>query len=309
MRAAKLKGMGSVAASLQHCYRERETENADAALTPDNEHYGAKSTDEAMGKVRELLPEKRRKDAVLAVEYVLTASPEWWETATEEQQADFFARSRQWLADKYGAENIVTATIHRDETSPHMSAYVVPITSDGRLSAKDFIGGKVKLGRDQTTFAKAVEDLGLDRGLQGSKARHQTIKDHYAAISKPLEEAVEIDPSDLKPLKLKPETFLQRFFPSKESAEDIARRLSGKTNESIRPLVANAAESSQNRDKAKNYQGVAVTYREELNALKTAFRGLTRDQVKDVLSYAAELSKKNAKNRSSPDDPGKGLER
>ncbi|MGK3681365.1 hypothetical protein ACSLOD_28220, partial [Escherichia coli] len=38
----------------------------------------SKSTDQAMGRVRELLPEKRRKDAVLAVEYVMTASPEWW---------------------------------------------------------------------------------------------------------------------------------------------------------------------------------------------------------------------------------------
>ena len=55
--------------------QERETPNADASRTPDNDHWAAKSTDEAMGRLRELLPEKRRKDAVLAVEYVLTASP------------------------------------------------------------------------------------------------------------------------------------------------------------------------------------------------------------------------------------------
>ncbi|MES9125717.1 plasmid recombination protein, partial [Cutibacterium acnes] len=76
MRCKKLSGMGSVAAALQHCYRERETPNADAERTPDNEHRAATSTDAAMGRLRELLPEKRRKDAVLAVEYVMTASPE-----------------------------------------------------------------------------------------------------------------------------------------------------------------------------------------------------------------------------------------
>ncbi|EIH8589667.1 plasmid recombination protein, partial [Escherichia coli] len=90
MRAKKLTGMGSVAASLQHCYRDRETPNADQTRTADNEHNAAKSTDEAMGRLRELLPEKRRKDAVLAVEYVFTASPEWWEKADQEQQKDFF---------------------------------------------------------------------------------------------------------------------------------------------------------------------------------------------------------------------------
>ena len=82
MRAKKLANIGSVAASMQHCYRERETHNADKERTPDNQHLGAKNTDEAMGKLRALLPEKRRKDAVLAVEYVMTASPEWFAKAT-----------------------------------------------------------------------------------------------------------------------------------------------------------------------------------------------------------------------------------
>ncbi|MFW8412462.1 plasmid recombination protein, partial [Klebsiella pneumoniae] len=90
MRCKKLATMGSVAAALQHCYRERETPNADAERTPDNEHRAATSTDAAMGRLRELLPEKRRKDAVLAVEYVMTASPEWWAKATPQQQAAFF---------------------------------------------------------------------------------------------------------------------------------------------------------------------------------------------------------------------------
>ena len=45
-----------------------------------------------MGKLRELLPEKRRKDAVLAVEYVMTASPEWWKTASQQQQQAFSSR-------------------------------------------------------------------------------------------------------------------------------------------------------------------------------------------------------------------------
>ena len=182
MRAKKLNGMGAVAASLQHCYRDRDTPNADAERTADNDHRAAQSTDEAMGKLRELLPEKRRKDAVLAVEYVMTASPEWWTKATSEQQADFFDQAHKWLSDKYGADRIVTATIHRDETSPHLSAFVVPLTQDGRLSAKEFIGNRSKMTADQTSFAKAVEHLGLERGIERSRATHTSIKQHYAAI-------------------------------------------------------------------------------------------------------------------------------
>ena len=183
MRCKKLAKMGNVAASLKHAYRERETPNADASRTPDNDHWAAKSTDEAMGRLRELLPEKRRKDAVLAVEYVMTASPDWWKSASQEQQAAFFDQAHKWLANKYGADRIITASIHRDETSPHMTAFVVPLTQDGRLSAKEFIGNKAQMTRDQTTFAASVADLGLQRGIEGSKARHTRIQAFYEALS------------------------------------------------------------------------------------------------------------------------------
>lgn len=180
MRCKKIKGMGGVSAALKHCFRERETANADPNRTPDNEHYNALSTNEAMGKMRELLPEKRRKDAVLVVEYLCTASPEWWKQASSQEQDQFFRTSEQWLVNKYGRENIIAASIHRDETSPHLSAFVVPITKDKRLSAKEFIGDRHKMSEDQTSFAEAMRPLRLERGLEGSKAHHTTIREYYA---------------------------------------------------------------------------------------------------------------------------------
>lgn len=180
MRCKKLASMGSVAGALKHCFRERPTPNADPAKTPRNTYRVAQSTDEAMGKLRELLPEKRRKDAVLCVEYLMTASPEWWGIATKEQKLTFFNRCAEWLDDKFGRENIITAAIHLDETSPHLSAFVVPLTADRRLSAKEFIGNKAKMSQDQTTFAEKMKDLGLERGVKRSQARHTTIREYYA---------------------------------------------------------------------------------------------------------------------------------
>ncbi|WP_228705062.1 MobV family relaxase [Klebsiella michiganensis] len=133
MRCKKLSGIGSVAASLKHCFRERDTPNADPERLRHNMHMAARSTDEAMGKLREKLPEKRRKDAVLAIEYVLSASPEWWINADSGRKTDFYQSSMDWLAEKYGRENILVSSIHLDEKTPHMSAFVVPITKDGRV--------------------------------------------------------------------------------------------------------------------------------------------------------------------------------
>ena len=237
MRAKKLTNMGSVAASMQHCYRERETHNADQERTPDNQHLGAKSTDEAMGKLRALLPEKRRKDAVLAVEYVMTTSPEWFDKATPEQEKAFFQRSLQWLADKYGADRIVTASIHRDEATPHLSAFVVPLTQDKRLSAKEFIGSRDKMRADQTSYASCVADLGLERGIEGSKATHQTIQQHYAAIERGAKPLATITPKAVEPRVLRKGLFSSDV----ETPEAVAERLSKAVNEGFAGTIATAS--------------------------------------------------------------------
>lgn len=272
MRAKKLNGMGSVASALQHCYRDRETPNADAGKTPENEHHAAHSTDEAMGRLRDLLPEKRRKDAVLAVEYVLTASPEWWESASPDQRREFFEQSKGWLADKYGADRIVTATVHQDEKSPHLSAFVVPLTQDGRLSAKEFIGNRTKMTNDQTSYAARVAHLGLERGIEGSRAKHQSIKGYYAAIERPPAH-VTIEPSAVEPRVLRKGMFSKDV----EGPELVAQRLTQDVRAGYADTVSAAAGARQEREKAKQYQDTAKDLRNRLQPVLDALGPLNRD--------------------------------
>lgn len=296
MRAKKLANMGSVAASMQHCYRERETHNADQERTPDNQHLGAKSTDEAMGKMRALLPEKRRKDAVLAIEYVMTASPEWFATATPEQEKAFFQRSLQWLADKYGADRIVTASIHRDEATPHLSAFVVPLTQDKRLSAKEFIGSREKMRADQSTYAACVANLGLERGIEGSKATHQTIRQHYAAIQRGVQPKATLSPNSVEPRVLRKGLFSSDV----ETPEAVAERLTKAVNEGFAGTIATASIALQERRRAKEMQDTANDLRKRLETLQGAFKGLTKDQVKEVLKVAMTFQLENKKAKEQP---------
>jgi Plasmid recombination enzyme len=75
LRTQKLKSPVAVHRSLKHAMREQDTPNADPTLTPDNTHFGASSVDEALKRFNERLPEKYRKDAVLCIEYLVTATP------------------------------------------------------------------------------------------------------------------------------------------------------------------------------------------------------------------------------------------
>ena len=289
MRCKKLTGMGSVASALQHCYRERETPNANAERTPENYCSVSKSTDQAMGRVRELLPEKRRKDAVLAVEYVMTASPEWWKEATPRQQAEFFARSEQWLEKKYGKDRVVAAVVHRDEATPHLSAFVVPLTQDGRLSAKEFIGGRSKMRDDQSTYAESVKKLGLERGIEGSRATHQTVQHYYESINRGTRSQVSISPEALEPRVLRKGIFTKDV----EDQAAIAKRLSQAVNDGFAGTIAMASQSAQNAKRARDLQKTMDSQQKRLQSVTEPFKGLSREQMTHILTMAQTFQQQN----------------
>lgn len=192
LRTAKLKSFGEIGGSLSHNYRTRPTPNANPIRTPDN-HHSASRPDLVMDGIKNRLPEKTRKNAVLAIEYLITASPEWSGWQNKEKEQDFFKRSVEWLEQKHGKENVIATSIHRDETTPHLIAYVVPIDGRGKLNAREFLGGRSKLSKMQTDFHSKVKDLGLERGLEGSKAEHQTVKEFYAELQEPLPKSEKIN--------------------------------------------------------------------------------------------------------------------
>ena len=289
MRCKKLTGMGSVASALQHCYRERETPNADAERTPENHCSVSQSADEAMGKLRELLPEKRRKDAVLAVEYVMTASPEWWNEATPRQQAEFFARSEQRLENKYGKDRVVAAVVHRDEATPHLSAFVVPLTQDGRLSAKEFIGGRSKMRDDQSTYAESVKKLGLERGIEGSRATHQTVQHYYESINRGTRSQVSISPEALEPRVLRKGIFTKDV----EDQAAIAKRLSQAVNDGFAGTIAMASQSAQNAKRARDLQKTMDSQQKRLQSVTEPFKGLSREQMTHILTMAQTFQQQN----------------
>ena len=59
---------------------------------------------------------------------------------------------------------MVAVSIHRDETTPHLIAYVVPLDeATGKLNAKKWLGGRAKMSQMQSDFADQVRSLGLEK--------------------------------------------------------------------------------------------------------------------------------------------------
>ena len=126
-----------------------------------------------------------RKDAVTHLKLVLTGShKEMKEIEKDPQKLKDWARTNYvFVGEHFGYKNIVEFSCHLDERTPHIHCVVVPLTKDGRLSAKEMIGDRRKLSRLQDIYGNAMNKaFGLQRGLKGSTATHDSVKEYYAKI-------------------------------------------------------------------------------------------------------------------------------
>lgn len=118
------------------------------------------------------LPKAVRKDAVVMAQVLVTSDHEFFEWMLPHEIQQFFIDSYDFLAKRYGTENIISATVHLDERTPHMHFNFVPVTTDGRLSAKDILTRKSLIEQQTAFFEQVGKKYGLYRGIQGSKEKH-----------------------------------------------------------------------------------------------------------------------------------------
>lgn len=268
LRLQKLKAGVSVRRSLLHAFREQPTPNADPNLLDANTHFGASNVEEAMQRFQERLPAKVRSNAVLAVEFLVTGSPEDMASKSRAEQDQYFHDALGWLERRHGAENIIYAGIHRDETTPHLYAYIVPIDERGKLNCRSFYGGAAALREMQTEFADLVgRKHGLERGIEGSRATHQRVARHYGALQR-AEKAPEINVPD--------PSITERVNP-RAYGERVAQAVIDQVQPERSALQARAATADADRKRAiemaataKAAQAELAKSREQVSALEKA---------------------------------------
>lgn len=207
LRVEKISSLGSVAAAAGHMTRSRPTPNADPDRSAGNRVLRGTGAPEE--DVRSRLTqsgvvvrgaEAGSRRSVVALDVFIGASPEWWATASPQAREQWVDKSLKWLDNHFGPENVCSVMLHTDETSPHITALVTPIDSTptaggkdlgARLNAKRWLGGKKVLAAMQDSYAASVGGMGLERGVRGSKAKHQTVRQYYASLQAAVDSAAE----------------------------------------------------------------------------------------------------------------------
>jgi len=207
------KGKGQASAIGNHIDRaegaEHSYKNADASRSHLNRNYEVNDLcklplQEAIAtRIAEGYKGKRgiRSDAVRYLKHVLTGSHEDMKNIFKDKE-----KARQWVNDNYrfmcdefGRENIVRFTLHLDERTPHIHCVTVPLTADGRLSAKEVTGNRKALQERQNRYAERMQALDLVRGIKGSKAKHSTLQDYYKRVNEASNTELELSASPLTP--------------------------------------------------------------------------------------------------------------
>ena len=186
LRTKKIK-KSSLGGMTSHIARTRETLNADQEKKEENIILAGVDAKEAHIELLERINaieatngRKTRKDAVACIEVLMTTSPEYMQGADSDKVQEWAEKSIEWTNEHFGKNNMVSATLHLDETTPHIHAMVIPENDKGKLCAKDWLGGRDKLSAMQDEYAEHMQSLSLERGKKGSKAKHTEIKKWYA---------------------------------------------------------------------------------------------------------------------------------
>ena len=198
LRIQKEHNRAGVASRAAHNLRQHSAApRADAERSAKNKTIGAQTVPDVLAALDArlaALPKPPQKNAVLVVELMLAASPEWFTGGGKPGR--FANEALEWAYAKFGKENILTASLHRDEKTPHLQILLTPIVEKkgvAKLRASHYFDGPSKMRDLQTEFAAHVEKLGLRRGIERKPGepikRHTTLKEYYKLVEQIVERA------------------------------------------------------------------------------------------------------------------------
>lgn len=244
---------------------------------------------------------KPRSNSVLALDTIYTASPEFFQGKTNQQNDDFFKDCLQFHQEHFG--HIISAVVHYDETTPHLHVISVPLTKDGRLSARDVIGNKAKMSKTQDAFFEQVgRGYGLERGVH---IDGQEKKEHISAQEHELREIrqqIAKEQEQLEAIEHSEEMARIRAQESKRTAEELQKQVKQLQEERAKQHNSLKMLSASKIDRQKELKALDYTLQEKRNEfeaitadIKQAGRSL--EEISGYLSRAEQNKAEEIANR------------
>ena len=277
------------------------------------------------------LTRKIGSNQVRAIRINVSGTHEDMKRIEEEGRLDeWCADNLKYFADTFGKENIVAAHLHRDEETPHIHVTLVPIVKGERKRRKreeqtkkryrkkptdtvrlcaDDIMTRLKLKSYQDTYAEAMAKYGLQRGIDGSKARHKSTQQYYRDIQK-LADSLKAEVVDLQQQK---ETAQEELRQAKkeiqtEKLKGAATAAAANIAESVGSLFGSNKVKTLERENTALYREVA-THEETIEILQNRIHTMQTEHNRQLLEIQQNHRKEMAEKSVRHKDEVSGLKR
>lgn len=213
---------------------------------------------------------KTRANSVLALDTLYTASSEFFQGKTNGENDTFFRDCLKFHERHFG--HIISAVIHYDETTPHLHVISVPLTQDGRLSARDVIGNKAKMSKTQDEFFEQVgKGYGLARGIHmdgQEKKKHISAQEHEL---REIRQEIARGQEELEAIEHSKETARTRAQTARQTATELQKEVEQLQEERNRQHNSLKMLSASKTDRQKELRGINNAIRQkqhEFEAIK-----------------------------------------
>ena len=306
------KAHGSDSGTTAHIERSIIPKNADPTRTHLNRRlieYPDRVKDRSAAIQRRLeeagLTRKVGSNQVRAIRINVSATHEDMERIQREGRLnEWCADNLRYFADTFGKENIVAAHLHMDEKTPHMHVTLVPIVKGERKRRKreeqakkryrkkpadsvrlcaDDIMSRLKLKSYQDSYAAAMAKYGLQRGIDGSEARHVSTQQYYRDIKRQTKELK----AEVVELQVQKDTAREDLTRTKkeiqtERLKGAATTAAANIAESVGSLFGNNKVKTLERENTVLHREVA-DHEETIEALQTRIQTLQADHSRQLL--------------------------
>lgn len=228
---------------------------------------------------------KTRANSVLALDTLYTASSEFFQGKTNGENDTFFRDCLKFHERHFG--HIISAVIHYDETTPHLHVISVPLTQDGRLSARDVIGNKAKMSKAQDEFFEQVgKGYGLERGVQmdgQEKKKHISAQEHEL---REIRQKIARGKEELEAIEHSKETARTRAQTARQTATELQKEVEQLQEERSRQHNSLKMLSASKTDRQKELRGINNAIRQKQRELEALRKDV--EEVKGFLSEAQQ---------------------
>lgn len=225
---------------------------------------------------------KTRSNSVLALDTLYTASPNFFQGKTNEQNDNFFKDCLQFHEAHFG--HVISAVIHYDESTPHMHVISVPLTQDGRLSARDVIGNKAKMSKTQDSFFEQVgKSYGLERGIHmdgQEKKTHISAQEHEL---REIRQKIARGQEELEAVEHSVETARTRAQTARQTATELQKEVEQLQEERSRQHNSLKMLSASKIDRQRELRGINNAIRQK----QREFEAIKAD-LEEVKGYLTE---------------------